>query len=170
MVPDPIDPQLPKYTEEGNDVAGAYVNNEIWQSVVKYFVSNSDKPSVTAWPSGDSLIIKFDGDISNGKSTIEFHLKEIKINKIEDLILLNDKKIQLDGILNSGFYNKNYNPTYYANKGIGQIYFKNVRMKDSTLVTLSGTFGFTVNEQWEITKISYGRFDYEIDQVRFRVN
>lgn len=34
FIPDPIDPRLPKYTEEGNNVAGAFINDNTWESVV----------------------------------------------------------------------------------------------------------------------------------------
>lgn len=162
FVPDPIDPQLPKYTEGGNDAAGAYVNNDIWQSVVKYFVSDGDAPMIISYPIGDSLTIKFYGEISYVRSAIEFHLSGLKINQIEDLLLLNGKKIQLDGVMNKGYYIKAYQPPIYTNKGIGQIYFRNVSKDSKSVITLSGTFGFTVNEQGaESTKISYGRFDYK---------
>jgi hypothetical protein len=170
FVPDPIDPRLPKYTEEGNNVAGAFIDDGFWKSVVKFgLFTTDDAPSVISWPTGDSITINFGGEDSYGRSDIEFHLRGLKINSFEDLLRLNDKKIQLDGVSNSGYYTKNYDPTSYTNKGIGQIYFRNVSSKDSTsLITLSGTFGFTVDGTGGASiKISYGRFDYKIDQFNF---
>ncbi|MDP4189846.1 MAG: hypothetical protein Q8905_17505, partial [Bacteroidota bacterium] len=47
---------------------------------------------------------------------------------------------------------------------IGQIYFRNVSLQDSSsVVVISGTFGFSYSDPAnETTKVSYGRFDYKI--------
>ena len=167
FVQDPIDPQLPKYTEVGNNVAGAFIDNGFWKSVVKFgLFTTDDEPSVIAWPLGDSLTIRFGGEDSYGRSNIEFHLTGLKIYRFEDLLTLNNKKIQLDGISNSGYYIRSHDPTSYSNKGIGQVYFRNVNRSDTiSKVILSGTFGFSVNKQDGSTmKISYGRFDYTISK------
>jgi hypothetical protein len=165
FIPDPIDPRLPKYTEEGNNVAGAFIDDDTWKSIVKIgFPQIYDAPLVAVWPARDSLVIRFYGSVSDESSTIEFHLTGLNINKFEDLLLLNDKKIQLDGDRNVGFHIQNYNPTTYEDKSIGQIYFKHVSLNDSiSKVILSGTFGFSENTPTgRSTKISYGRFDYTI--------
>ena len=168
FVPDPIDPQLPKYTEVGNNVAGAIIDDGFWKSVVKYgLFTTDDSPSVTAWPVGDSLSVSFGGEDVNGRSDIEFHLEGLKIHSFEDLLGLKDKKIQLDGISNSGYYIKGYDPASYSNKGIGQIYFRNVSRSDTiSKVIISGTFGFSVSKPGGgIVKISYGRFDYTLSNT-----
>ena len=97
---------------------------------------------------------------------IEFHLSGLNINKFEDLILLRDKKIQLDGLKNSGvcyqepvFQEDVY---YYGSGGIGQLYIKHVSFDTSlTKAEISGTFGFTFNDPQEMSnEVTYGRFDY----------
>ena len=168
FVPDPIDPQLPKYTEVENNVAGAFIDDGFWKSVIKYgFLTDDDVPNVTAWPLGDSLRISFGGEDKEGRSNIEFHLEGLRINSFEDLLGLKDKKIQLDGISNSGYYIKGYDQASYSNKGIGQIYFRNVSRSDTiSKVIISGTFGFSVNKPGGgIVKISYGRFDYTLSNT-----
>jgi hypothetical protein len=165
FVPDPIDPRLPKYTEAGNNVAGAFIDQNTWESIVTIgFPGISDAPLITVWPTNDSLVIRFYGRVSDESSIIEFHLTGLNISKFEDLLRLNDKKIQLDGNRNVGFNIQNYNPTTNENKGIGQIYFKHVSVNYSlSKVILSGTFGFTVNQSTgRSTRISYGRFDYTV--------
>lgn len=37
FVPDPVDPRLPKYTEDGNNVAGALVNGDLWHNYYTNF-------------------------------------------------------------------------------------------------------------------------------------
>lgn len=167
FVPDPIDPRIPKYTEDGNNVAGAFVNNNIWKSaVVVGFNHVSNSPNITVWPESDSLSLHFTGYIPEENSSIEFHLKGLNITKFNDLLVLNGQKIQLDGINNVGFYIVNYTPSAYYHKGAGQIYFRNVKtgVTPGTII-LSGTFSFSVNDSnGTIQKVTDGRFDYRISE------
>ncbi len=162
FVPDPIDPRIPKYTEKGNNVAGAYVNDCIWKSEKTWVITGfTDAPSFTVWPASNSVVICFTGSVENSLASIEFHLKDLDIFDFEDLPKLNGQKITIDGYRNVAYYNKgSYNSE--SNEGSGQLYMKNVQMNDSlTAVIFSGTFGFTVADTLgNSTKISYGRFDY----------
>ena len=175
FVPDPIDPRIPKYTEDGNNVAGAYINDNIWESVVRIgFPYSYNQPFINVWQESDSLVLRFSGNTADESSSVEFHLTGLKISKFEDLVTLDGKKIQLDGIKNAGFYIENYTPSSYDNKGIGQIYFKHVSIQDSNvtvegqtskIVIISGTFGFSFNESnGKTIKVSSGRFDYKITE------
>ncbi|WP_163711389.1 hypothetical protein [Mangrovibacterium lignilyticum] len=175
FVPDPIDPRIPKYTEDGNNVAGAFINDNIWKSVVTIgFPYSYNQPFINVWQENDSLVLRLNGNTAGESSSIEFHLTGLKISKIEELVTLDGNKIQLDGIKNIGFYIENYTPSSYDNKGIGQIYFKHVGIQDSNvsvegqtskIVIISGTFGFSINDSnGEITKVTSGRFDYRITE------
>lgn len=175
FVPDPIDPRIPKYTEDGNNVSGAFINDNIWKSIVTTgFLYSYNQPLITSWQESDSLVLRFNGDTAGESSSIEFHLTGLKISKFEDLVTLDRNKIQLDGIKNTGFYIENYAPSGYANKGIGQVYFKHVSIQDSNvtvngqtskIVIISGTFGFLINNSdGKITKVTSGRFDYRITE------
>jgi hypothetical protein len=167
FVPDPIDPRVPKYTEEGNNVAGAFINGNIWQSIVTIsFPYVYNEPTITVSQENNRLVLKFTGSTSQKEASIEFHLTGLNISKFEDLTVLEGQKIQLDGIKNSGYYTENYAPPSYINKGIGQIYFRNVRMENSlSKIIFSGTFGFSVhNSNGYETKVSFGRFDYQITE------
>lgn len=171
FVPDPIDPRIPKYTEDGNNVAGAFINDITWKSIVSL---NYDGPFINVWPERDSLLLRFSGKTAGVPSSIEFHLTGWKISNFEDLAKLEGSKIQLDGIKNAGFYTEGYDLFNYENKGIGQIYFKNIRIWDynvnaegqtSKAAIISGTFGFTMNGSGgKITKVTSGRFDYRIGE------
>lgn len=169
FVPDPIDPRIPKYTEDGNNVAGAFINDNIWESIVSL---NYGRPFINVWPENDSLLLRFSGKTAGVPSSIEFHLTGWKISDFEDLAKLEGSKIQLDGMKNAGFYTEGYDLFNYENKGIGQIYFKNIRIRVynangegqiSKTAIISGTFGFTMNDSGgKITKVTSGRFDYRI--------
>ncbi len=167
FIPDPIDPRLPKYTEKGNNVAGALINNNIWKSIVKSsFMNVINQPIIKIYHKKDSVTIKFIGNTNEKKSYIEFHLTELKISKFEDLLKLKGQKIQLDGIKNTAYYLENNSQYTYNNKNTGQIYFKNVRIDDKTnnFLVISGTFGFSFNNtKGEKIKITFGRFDYRLE-------
>lgn len=169
FIPDPIDPRLPKYTEQGYNVAGAFVNDEIWESVVSHKIQlvgsltvPVNEPRLEAWPEKDSLTLTFSGSTGANKTYIEFHLRNLKINEFEDLLQLNGQKIILDGNTNAGFYEESLNDSADKYPGVGQVYFKEVRIDSSSNVLyLSGTFGFSVNRSNNKTlKVSSGRFDY----------
>lgn len=168
FVPDPIDPRLPKYTESGNNVAGAFVNNQVWESTVTWGLYDFfDTPEFYVWPEKDSVVIRFSGNTGDESAYIEFHLKDWNIADFEDISKLSGLKIELDGNENSAYYIEGSNyPEAYKYKGIGQFYPKNIQLNDSlTSATISGTFGFTVTDSVGVNiKITYGRFDYRISK------
>lgn len=165
FIPDPINPELPIYSEEGNSLSGAYVNGNIWRSntegtkINSYGVTYSYASQIKVWKSKDSLILNFDGRILNRESSdIGFSLKNLEINTLDDLLKLNDRKIALNGNDRYGYYQETYKRNTL--RGKGQIYFKSVK-KNSNGITLSGGFGFqTIDSIGNITNITYGRFDY----------
>lgn len=166
FIPDPIDPKLPVYSEIGSGLSGAYVNGAIWKSDLNRggVFSPSFPPSkINIWKQKDSLTLYFRGDILDKTSTIGFRFKGLGITKIDDLLKLNNKKIQLDLDKNVGYYQVDYKDNDL--KGKGQIYFKSAKYyndsSSTNMVILSGTFGFEITDkQGKTTKISYGRFDY----------
>ncbi len=169
FIPDPLDPRLPKYSETGKNVAGAIINQEIWNSVDNYsFAYVVNEPMIFLFEN-DSLHIVFKGN-STICDYIEFRLSGFGIYKFEDLILLKNKKIQLDGLRNSGLCLENYCNSYYSSDpdcslsgGSGQLYIKNI-VVDSVSAVISGTFGFTfTNSENKVFKVSYGRFDYRFE-------
>ncbi len=187
LVPDPIDPRLPKYTEEGNNVAGAYINDSIWESKVTLMVLpmvqpyTKDKPCFEVWEQNDSLILRFNGSIAEKAASIEFHLSGLGISDFKDLTTLTGQKIQLDGIENTAYYIQNFESPNYNKKGIGQIYFRHISPIDPIInaegkamqsMVISGTFGFSVNNfgDGEAFQVASGRFDYRIlEQVNFEL-
>lgn len=166
FVPDPINPRLPKYTEDGNGVAGALVNNDIWKSQVEFFIYSYDEPYIIISPEQDNISIKFNGITNEDNASIKFDLTGLQITKFEDLLKLEGKKITLDESKNIGYYI--FKKNIYTTKNIGQIYFKHTSIEESNgekAIILSGTFGFTAtNVDGKSIKITYGRFDYYINK------
>src|ERR1035437_9240366 len=78
---DPIDPRLPKYTENGNNTSGAFMNKDVWRSIEKYsFLSVSNEPYLIVFTKHDSIVLNFSGDILKENNVylstdINFYLK-----------------------------------------------------------------------------------------------
>ncbi len=73
FVPDPIDPRLPKYTEEGYETGGAFINDSLWKSV-------NDSRHITIWKKQDSIVIMLEGRFKSKSTAIEFHLTGLNIS------------------------------------------------------------------------------------------
>lgn len=166
FIPDPVDPSLPKYTEKGSNFAGAIINDGVWKSHFERYTNGSDdEPIVHYFSFRDSLTVKFVGRISEEDShmAMVFSLKNIGARKLDDLLLLNNKKFNL-GKEGYGVYvvtQTNYNCSI---SGEGQLYFKSVKYSNNKRnIILSGTFGFdVVNPICGNHTVRFGRFDYEI--------
>lgn len=174
FAPDPVDPRLPKFTESGNNVAGALVNGEVWQSVISIYPGQAmflarNSPKITSFYNRDSLVIKFNGTLEDDLFSVEFHLKGWKIEKFSDFSMLKNKKIELNGTANTGtaiLYNSSEDLVYYGTQGIGQLYIKQVLFENdsSDVAIFSGTFGFTCFDKLhKPCEVSYGRFDYTLN-------
>lgn len=166
FVPDPIDPRLPKYTESGNNVAGAFVGNKIWESQLTWSLYGySYAPLMNVWPEKDSIVLRFPGSAENKHASIEFSLHESDVDGFEDISHLEGQKIVLDGVTNKAFYiRESKYQEAYKNRGVGQLYIRKVELNASlSSAIFSGTFGFSVTDSiGNTTKISYGRFDYRL--------
>ncbi|MDP4226409.1 MAG: hypothetical protein Q8910_08510, partial [Bacteroidota bacterium] len=143
-----------------------------WRSEVTYTFSEGgimavNAPFITVCKDNDSTNIQFSGYSESYPIIIAFNLKGLNLKSFKDLQLLKDKKIKLDGDHNYGLCHwqsaDSKNPVS-AKGEIGQIYFRNVSLQDSSsVVVISGTFGFSYSDPAnETTKVSYGRFDYKI--------
>ncbi|MFT4072207.1 MAG: hypothetical protein QM654_09885 [Dysgonamonadaceae bacterium] len=164
FVEDPIDPRLPKYTEEGNNTAGALIDGKVWRSIVQTFFGGIiDRPDIVSYPEQDSLQITYCGEMDGQDFQIQFHLKGYHIQKIEDLKQLDGKILELDGVLNAGSLFPRDAVSSSSNGGKGQLYFRNIQVQDSSSAVISGTFGFeSTNQNGVVTHIRNGRFDYTI--------
>lgn len=170
FIPDPIDPRLPKYTHQGNDAAGAFIDGRQWKSVVERdFMYTDNEPEFRSY-SGDRLEISFYGDVGTESYNLKFILVGYGINTYEDLKKLEGRKILLDGDLNSGEVDTYGNSCYPGSGGTGQFYAKDISIRQNGSLVFSGTFGFvTADSACPSVEVTYGRFDYNVSDLDFRV-
>ncbi len=175
-IPDPLDLRLVKYTEDGNNVGGALINDNIWTSEIEIsFPSSNRACSITNYVPNDSLVVSFIGKVNNDERVaFHFSFKDLNITDIRDLLRLNDEKITINNISDAVTYqNNSLDETLQG--GSGQIYFKSVKLIDEENATnnveqviISGTFSFVTPLQ-DIT-VTYGRFDYIIKNIIQNIN
>jgi hypothetical protein len=167
-VSDPIDPRLPKYTETGNNVAGALVNGRLWKAALncELIILCDNGVRFESMQNG-SLAVIFDGEMDNeGRAvSFSFNLSSQAFASTADKLFLNDKKFAIDGIFNSVTVNDTHRPCITNGIGQGQIYFKRVALaEDSNAIIYSGTFGFNIpgSSGCESYAVHYGRFDFAV--------
>ena len=131
------------------------------------FLGSHYDPYVRAWPGKDILLVIFSGSMAERDYTVAFRLKGYKVSVLNDLLALDGKKIELDGVVNAGYWMPGYSLPMGTGKGVGQIYFKKVnKMGSPGLLILSGTFGFRLPKpDGGSISVSSGRFDYRISEV-----
>lgn len=171
FIPDPFDPRLPKYTEEGRGAAGAFINDEIWKSIENHgFMSLDHKSKIYLYADKDSMSLVFRGE-SEVFNYLRFDLSNMNINQFSDLSLLEGRKIQLDGITNGAFCLVSgegiifpYMDTKVHLKNVcsGQLLIRKAKVYNSNEAILSGTFGFITDDPvYGRIEVFYGRFDFQ---------
>jgi hypothetical protein len=162
FIPDPINPELPKYTETGLGMAGAYLNNELWRVSSGEFCWMCGAPFRIEQNSNGLWEMTLTGELPEGQ-TVSFNFNLNAWNLSPDRILeLNDVKIELDGITHWA------NLTHWESicpeikNGTGQIYFRSVKRQPNTIhYILSGTFSMEADDGAGCAaKVTYGRFDF----------
>jgi len=168
FIPDPIDPRLPKYTEDGIGYAGALIENKLWLTYRVYEGGcQSGSTTIEYYNEKDSLLINMKGDSDSSLVDLNFSFKSAGIKTSEDLYLLKGRKIQFDGNQNSVSLLKKDTTLMLQSKSNGQIFFKSVKDGDyPNQVILSGTFGFTITQaNGQEIEVSYGRFDFACNKI-----
>lgn len=166
---DPIDPRLPIYSETGNNVAGAFINEKLWRSQVANNNSN-DKPRITFNKTTKLLEFYFRGTSEVYEKIVITITSDDTIENIKDLTKLDGKKVAINGTNNIGYVirnNTSKETELTPNTSTGQFYIKNATYGvdgNGSYIIISGTFGFNVDTENGNVKIHYGRFDYKIDE------
>ncbi|MES2276636.1 MAG: hypothetical protein V4592_11485 [Bacteroidota bacterium] len=180
FVPDPMDGDLPAYTESGNDIAGAYINGDPWvdraSTGMELHTNEALYIANTNTAGADSTVFYLDGWINKGALIntsvyIIVVVKGLSLTKPDDLVKLNNTKIVIDGVKNYVTISASTYGTYYTvpnlemnKKGTGEFYIRRTQIDTHRIIggssptnpiTLSGTFNFDIGT----TKITSGRFD-----------
>lgn len=169
-IPDPVDPRLPEFTEEGNNEAGAFINDDVWRSVESLHGDATQNLLTVFYTDADAIDLKFEGG-SRVFDAIIFHLSGLGIQNEMDLLPLQGRKIVLGNDGNTGVCFSTYcdpdDPACRVTPGTGQLFFKTVKFdKKYAEVVIAGTFGFTFEDaSGNPGKVTFGRFDYRINQI-----
>lgn len=183
FIPDPSDPRLPKYTENGNQVGGALVNGLAWKTdyQVGFNYTNTSFYFIQ-YSSGDSVTLRIEGIFMEGKSKdrpLDFVvvLKNRRLEKLEDIKNFAGQTLVLDGssayaMIDNGFLTIGDSVEYYYG-GTGEITFQAV--KPVTRITLSRQNGgeryhplivagkFEFHFEQDSIDVTLGRFDFQIN-------
>lgn len=164
LIVDPTDPRLPMYTEEGENTAGALINEEAWVSESKGgWGSGNNDILFEVFANQDSLHMIISGYSGEVRASMEFRLSGLGIVQREDLLTLNNRKLTINGQQNAvklTVENKDRWSSCSLENGVGQLHFRSVKQKEGSVI-LSGTFGYSAQRQrCGGYEVAYGRFDF----------
>lgn len=188
--PDPDNPNLPKYTEEGNQVGGALVNKVAWKTD---YAVNYDGPTAsvfyfTNFSEGDSVMVTLSGKYNEGTKKnfpLDFliSIKGLQLGSTDEIKNLKGRTFLLDGVQNQAICLdsfeslKTHKDKYFS--GEGRFLIKNVKEIKSLSFTrptgekynpliVSGLFDFEFKR--DSIKIESGRFDFQVidSDIRFK--
>ena len=185
FIPDPVDPRLPKYTEDGNQVAGALINETAWKTDwgLKGEWGGNRSFYFTNYPAGDSITLTIDGlyiegPDKNAEISFVFVIKNMELKNTDDLPSLKGQTFKLDGINEYAVMN-DINRTAprvvnYFYSGNGELKIQNVKsVKNITLTRnngekyhpqiVAGTFYIDFNQN--NIKVESGRFDFALNDA-----
>lgn len=165
-VPDPLDPRLPKYIEDGRNIAGALLNDESWDwgDPISFFNGPDDRTNY--YVNSDSLVMELDGNVKATQVKFGFVIQNWSLTN--DIKNLDNTIITFNGTDAFAFLQFGFSPIIKSQTG--QIYYRKVLVRDSVKFQLSGTFSFeAIDQNDSIYIVRNGRFDYitEVDTLSF---
>lgn len=163
FIPDPIDPRLPQYTENGQGTGGALIDGIKWESINEPNIFYSFNPvSIVIIPDKKSISIKFTGNVKGDPTDIVVNLNQMGCKTEKDILSLVEKKFALNNGTNSANIERG-NDSYNPSNTPGQIYFRSIKSTNGEYYDVSGTFGFSViSSKGKLIEVTYGRFDFKL--------
>ncbi|HMJ48313.1 MAG TPA: hypothetical protein VK498_13355 [Ferruginibacter sp.] len=129
--PDPENPDLPIYSEQGLNVGGILINDKSWLNARLGLFSTARPLQLYSYPNGDSIVVLLNGGYKDSNMqyqqprTIFIVIKNIRIATDNDLLQLNGKSYNLDGNINYGGFSDSYGYNKAGN-AVGNIIFGKV--------------------------------------------
>lgn len=171
--PDPIDPRIPRYSEEELGAAGAFVNEESWRAVLSgggFFVEPSQRLRVTR--DSTQIRLSIEGRIRernlDNNLFIEFYLDNTD-GELDSIVSLRNRKFTLGEEHRAAVLE---NPSWFEDvpfcpSSTGQLYIRRldpIFREDDTEYAISGTFSFVVDQDTcSYYAVTHGRFDYRVE-------
>lgn len=176
---DTFDPRLPEYSEDGNNHAGAYINDEPWRAYPRFtlFVGTDD-----AYLDFDSLTDTYEmvlpqGNLINASGGrgadlgLRFVLSSKSVAPIVDGTAEYPVVIQLDGEeahaeLRRGGTIVQADSSGHCSSAIGLLHIRHVSAQGpaddeaGTRILIAGTFGFDIEDECGRYEVRSGRFDF----------
>ncbi|MEM8966660.1 MAG: hypothetical protein AAGE93_09605, partial [Bacteroidota bacterium] len=155
FTPDPIDPRLPRYSEEGKDAAGCFINGNLWRAVrgVRFFGSAPEDLGIEFLPKDSTILLTLDGhqreltDSLGIYTEINFVIdnRQLQITSVESI---SPQTFVLDGEQNYGQLIQE-NEGVITTPGTGQLTIRHAQLDPENeterhnYYTVAGTFSFT---------------------------
>lgn len=185
FTPDKTDPRLPAYTEKGNQVGGALLNNLAWRTTYKNLGTNGTRQAffLENYEAGDSLVIRLRGETLEGtpQGPVEFAfvLRGVPVRRWSDVGKLDGRTFALDGARNYALLRDDgrlFDPkthTYFGRTG--ELRLQRVREVTNLTINdgpvsyhpfiLSGTFRFKLETSGKTSVVENGRFDFNLREL-----
>lgn len=175
FIPDPLDPRLPRYSEEGKNTAGCFINGEIWRAI-----GEADSPAdsrnqylqLTFTADNNTLGINMGGYLGKSVDSLSTYVELVFIvdnrdTQFQSIRELRGQTFTLDGDQSFGrIIDSRDFFQYDACRGAGQLFIRHVKYvpdSDGDYI-ISGTFSFTISaNSCETIEVRNGRFDYRIN-------
>ncbi len=176
FIPDPTDPRLPRYSEEGKDAAGCFINDNLWRAVrgVRIFGGATRDLRIEFIPKDSIILLTLDGhqreltDSLGIYTEINFVIDNRKL-QFESIRRLHRKTFLLDGEQNYGQLVQGYDTV--ATAGVGQLTIRRANLgtqnQSSINYIVAGTFSFTAtSDSLDTIEVKSGRFDYSVREAK----
>ncbi len=167
---DPFDPRLPQYTEAGQNIGAAILNDRsLWtiknNCQPNFTTACSDNFGIEAFPDLNRQAWYFKGnaiagDYDGQELYFRIILPETTSKQAIDLILLEGSAFDFGQ--NAQLQLLNSNGQVIGQASEGKLFIRKVLPRANGTLILAGTFGFTGTLNGEAITLSSGRFDFAL--------
>ncbi|MGB3587546.1 MAG: hypothetical protein WBA23_13450 [Tunicatimonas sp.] len=176
FIPDPLDPRLPRYSEEGKNAAGCFIDDDIWRAVkvaeefTLTFPGNGAEQEMRLSINDSTIRVFIDGNLidnSNSNTNIEFEIDN-RQTQFQSTDELHQQTFVLDGARNFGRVRGDHINEFTDCRGAGQLIIRYAQPDPDAenYYIVAGTFFFTTaSGSCQLIKVKSGRFDYQVRAI-----
>jgi len=174
FVPDPVELRIPRYSEKGYQVAGAYVNELAWKTEVfcSIFGGCSIPLRISTNTNSEQLLLNFDGQIQEGlqrgkRLILLFRLNDLNITRLSELTSLQGQLFSIEaGELQAEA--GDYDTSIGCQRGqllVRRVFIDKSEADGSLGYIIAGTFGLECEQDGERLNIYQGRYDFAVNSL-----